>query len=214
MRAQPLRLAVLVSGNGSNLQTLIDAIDSQKIDAHIVLVLSSDAGAPALYRAARRGIPAIAMEYKPDLKSSPSGDTRAARRTARAAYDAAIAEAVLAASPDYVLLLGWMRILGEEFIRCFPGKIVNLHPALPGIFPGTHAIERAWDARARGEIEYTGIMVHYVPDTRVDAGPVILSRRVDFIPGESLERFEARMHENEHELIVAAVAQLTAEKGD
>lgn len=214
MRAQPLRLAVLVSGNGSNLQALIDAIDSQKIDARIVLVLSSDSSAPALGRATRHGIPAIAAEYRPDLKSSPPGDSREARRAARAAYDAAIAEAVLASAPDYVLLLGWMRILGEEFICRFPGKIVNLHPALPGTFPGTRAIERAWDARTRGEIEHTGIMVHYVPDTRVDAGPVILSRRVDFIPGESLERFEARMHATEHELIVAAVSSLTAKKGD
>lgn len=217
MKARSIRLAVLVSGNGSNLQALIDAIDSQKIDARIVLVLSSDSGAPALGRAARHGIPAVAMEYSPDLKPSPGQDSqglREARRAARAAYDAAVAETVLASAPDYVLLLGWMRILGDEFISRFPGKVVNLHPALPGTFPGTHAIERAWEARARGEIECTGIMIHYVPDTRVDAGPVILSHRVDFIPGESFERFEARMHDTEHELIVAAVATLTAEKGD
>ncbi len=88
--------------------------------------------------------------------------------------------AKLAASyqPDWIVLAGWMRVLSSAFLDCFPQRVINLHPALPGTFPGTHAIERAFEAYQRGEIDRTGVMVHLVPDEGVDNGPVLAQAEV------------------------------------
>ena len=197
-----LRLAVLVSGNGSNLQALLDAIRSGTVSANVALVVSSDPGARALGRARDAGIPALALPYV--------RDPALGRAESRDAYDAMLAEAVRQYEPDFVFLLGWMRILGNAFISKFPGRIVNLHPALPGTFPGTHAIERAWEASRRGEITETGAMTHYVPDEGVDSGPVIMCGRIAIGADDTLESLEARMHETEHDLVVET-ARLLAE---
>jgi len=196
------RLVVMVSGNGTNLQALIDAVEKDIVQASIVLVLSSKIDAHALKRAGDAGIPTLAIPCRrdPGLGSVES----------RKMYDRKIAEAILPYNPDYIFLLGWMRILGREFTSCFPGKIVNLHPALPGAFPGTHAIERAWDACARGEIGESGVMTHLVPDEGVDSGPVIDFERVAMRIDESLDAFEARMHSVEHALVVRTAARLVS----
>jgi phosphoribosylglycinamide formyltransferase-1 len=196
-----LRLAVLVSGNGSNLQALLDAISSEAVSANVALVVSSDPGARALDRAREAGIPALALPYVRDHELG--------RIESRNAYDARLAEAVLPYEPDFVFLLGWMRILGNAFISKFPGRIVNLHPALPGTFPGTHAIERAWEAGRCGEITETGAMTHYVPDEGVDSGPVIMCGRIAIGADETLESLEARMHEIEHGLVVKTARLLS-----
>ncbi len=199
--ARGLRLAVLVSGNGGNLQALLDASRSGLISANVALVVSSDPEARALARAKDAGIPALALPYV--------RDPALGRAESRDAYDAKLAEAVLACEPDFVFLLGWMRILGNAFISKFPGRIVNLHPASPGTFPGTHAIERAWEASRRGEISETGVMTHFVPDEGVDSGPVILSERVAIGADETLESLEARMHGIEHALVVKTARLLS-----
>jgi len=199
--ARGLRLAVLVSGNGGNLQALLDASRSGLISANVALVVSSDPEARALVRAKDAGIPALAFPY--------ARNPALGRAASRDAYDAKLAEAVLSCEPDFVFLLGWMRILGNAFISKFPGRIVNLHPASPGTFPGTHAIERAWDARRRGEISETGVMTHFVPDEGVDSGPVILTERVAIGADETLESLEARMHEIEHALVVKTARLLS-----
>jgi len=199
------RFAILVSGRGSNLQVLLDAIAQGNLRARAVLVVSSEPGAPALARAERAGVPGIAFPYQRDS----SLDARGSRR----AYDARLADLVASYAPDYILLLGWMRILSSAFIQRFPVKIYNLHPALPGSFPGTHGIERAWEAHARGEISHSGAMIHLVPDEGVDTGPVLESERLDFIPGERLEGFETRMHELEHRLVLRAAKRLAALSG-
>jgi phosphoribosylglycinamide formyltransferase-1 len=203
-KAGETRIAVMVSGNGSNLQALLDAVRSGMVPANVVLVVSSDPEARALLRARDAGVPAIAFPY--------ARDPALGRDESRNAYDARLAEAVLGCEPDFVFLLGWMRILGNAFISKFPGRIVNLHPALPGTFPGTRAIERAWDASRRGELAETGVMTHFVPDEGVDSGPVILSERVAIGADETLESLEARMHETEHALVVKT-ARLLAETG-
>ena len=95
-----------------------------------------------------------------------------------------------------------MRILTSSFLNHFPDHVVNLHPALPGMFPGTHAIKRAFEAYQRGEIKHTGVMIHLVPDEGVDNGPVLGQQKIDFQPNESLEKFESRVHEAEHRLLV------------
>jgi formyltetrahydrofolate-dependent phosphoribosylglycinamide formyltransferase len=128
----------------------------------------------------------------------------------RRAYDEKLAQAVLAYQPDWVVLAGWMRLLSSAFLRQFPGRVINLHPALPGAFPGTHAIERALEAHHRGEITHTGVMVHLVPDEGVDSGPVLAQTMVPINPEDVLETLEARIHLAEHDLLVQTLGALLA----
>jgi phosphoribosylglycinamide formyltransferase-1 len=197
----PKRLVVMVSGNGSNLQALIDAIACGGIEARIVLVLSSNSKAKALDRARAVGIPSLSLPPKV-LEAWPG-------RLGRDAYDEMLASLVFPFEPDYVLMLGWMRLVGIRFISRFPGKIINLHPALPGAFPGTEAIEKAWFSYMKGEIATSGAMIHYVPDEGVDSGPVIDLEEIDIGDSSSLEEFEKAMHELEHRLVIRTVRTLT-----
>jgi len=103
------------------------------------------------------------------------------------------------------VLAGWMHLFSRAFLGRFPGRVLNLHPALPGQFPGTDAIARAYEAAQRGEIDHTGVMVHLVPDEAVDAGPVVLQEAVPIRPEDTLADLEARIHVVEHRLIVEAV---------
>ncbi|QLQ07386.1 MAG: phosphoribosylglycinamide formyltransferase [Anaerolineae bacterium] len=114
---------------------------------------------------------------------------------------------------DLVVLAGWMHVFSPAFIDRFPGRLINLHPALPGTFAGTHAIERAFAAFQRGEIEHSGVMVHHVV-AEVDAGPVIESAIVPILPTDQPDDFEARMHECEHRVLVHAIARLVRQPGD
>ncbi|NJL34087.1 MAG: hypothetical protein HC893_09780 [Chloroflexaceae bacterium] len=112
-------------------------------------------------------------------------------------------------APDLIVLAGWMHIFGAAFLDRFAGKVINLHPALPGAFPGTHAIEHAFAAWQRGELDHSGCMVHYaIPE--VDAGPVVVQALVPFVADDTLDTFEARMHATEHRLIVEAVRRVLA----
>jgi phosphoribosylglycinamide formyltransferase-1 len=193
------RLVVLISGNGSNLQALLDAAASGELLAQIVLVVSNRPQAFGLERAHRSGVPAQA------LPKSPGQDRRA--------YDERLAGAVAAARPDWVILAGWMRLLSSVFLDQFPSRVVNLHPALPGAFPGVNAIERALDAYRRGEITHTGVMVHLVPDEGVDSGPVLAQVRVNIEPDDTIDSLSARIHAVEHQLLVDTVARLVRGEG-
>jgi formyltetrahydrofolate-dependent phosphoribosylglycinamide formyltransferase len=192
------RLAVLISGNGSNLQAILDAIRMKVLDAQVVLVVSNRHAAYGLERAAKAGVPTHYHALKP---------YREAGRT-RQEYDADLAQIVAASAPDYVVLAGWMHILSDAFLRHFPYRVVNLHPALPGKFPGAHAIEEAFAAFQRGEIKHTGVMVHLVPDEQVDRGPVILTAEAPIYPTDTLETLENRMHQTEHRVLVQALGRL------
>jgi formyltetrahydrofolate-dependent phosphoribosylglycinamide formyltransferase len=192
------RLAVFISGNGSNLQALIDAIAAGELEAAIVVVVSNRQDAYGLERAERANIPTLYFPLKLYLAAGHS----------RAAYDADLADMVLAYRPDVVVLAGWMHVLSSAFLDQWPGRVLNLHPALPGQFAGTQAIQRAYEAFQRGEIEHTGVMVHWViPE--IDAGPVIATATVPIQAGDSLADLEARVHATEHRLLVEAVRSLT-----
>ena len=198
------RLTVLVSGNGSNLEALIEACETHRLPAEVALVVSSKAAVFGLERARRHGIPAKVLSWS---------NHRAAGGT-RASYDRILARCVADSNPDLIVLAGWMRILTRAFLNRFPGKVVNLHPALPGTFPGLHAIERAYAAWRAGTIRETGAMVHWVPDEGVDTGPVIRAVRVPFREGETLDGLTEQMHAAEHGLLVEAVdAALADEAG-
>ena len=185
------RLVVLISGNGSNLQAILDACKSGELNAQVVSVISNKADAYGLTRAKNAGVDAI---HFPKLENESRNE-----------YDARLADYVSTRLPDYVILAGWMRILTSSFLSHFPNRVVNLHPALPDTFPGTHAIERAFESYQRGEIEHTGIMVHLVPDEGVDNGPVLSTEIVPINKDDTLETLETRVHQIEHKLLVNTI---------
>jgi len=192
------RLVVLISGNGSNLQAIFDACESGELDAKVISVFSNKADAYGLTRTKNAGVEAI---YFPKQQNE-----------SREEYDTRLAVYVSTYLPDYIILAGWMRILSSSFLSYFPNRVINLHPALPGMFPGTHAIERAFTAYQCGEILQTGVMVHLVPDEGVDNGPVLAAETVPIEPTDTLETLEARVHETEHKLLVNTLKSLLSVK--
>lgn len=196
-----VRLGVLISGYGSNLQALIDACERGELPGvEIAVVVSNRRDAYGLERARRHGLPAVYHPLAPYRE----------RGLSRTDYDADLASILEQHRVDWVVLAGWMHVLSDAFLGRFRGRVLNLHPALPGQFPGTGAIARAYEAARRGEIDHTGAMVHLVPDEAVDAGPVIVQEAVPIHPGDSLEELEARIHAVEHRLIVEAVRRVTS----
>jgi formyltetrahydrofolate-dependent phosphoribosylglycinamide formyltransferase len=193
------RLIVMISGSGSNLQALLEATADGRIPAEIVLVVSNRRAAYGLQRAEQAGVETLYFPAK--------------GYAAREQYDADLAERLRPYQPDLIVLAGWMRILTLAFLDQFPGKIINLHPALPGQFPGVEAIARAYAAYRAGEIDETGCMAHYViPE--LDAGPVIAQAVVPIYPHDSLDSLTERMHAAEHNLLVTAVAQVIGATND
>jgi formyltetrahydrofolate-dependent phosphoribosylglycinamide formyltransferase len=187
------RIIVFISGGGSNLQALIDAMHNGQLEAEIVLVVSNRKAAFGLERARLAGIETLYFPLKP---YKDAGKTREA-------YDADLAHAVSSYAPDLIVLAGWMHIDSGALVERFQGRIINLHPALPGEFPGAHGIEDAFNAWQRGEITRSGCMVHHVIK-ELDAGETIAARVVAFQEGDTLESYAERLHTAEHELIVEA----------
>lgn len=190
------RVVVLASGSGSNFQALVDGSRSGALDADIVALVTDRPGAFACQRAALADVEAVIIQRA-------SGEPRAD-------YDFRLADTVAGFEPDVVVLAGWMRLLSMTFLGRFPNQVVNLHPALPGEFPGTNAIERALDAAQRQGLRRTGVMVHFVPDEGMDDGPVIASVEVEIRADDTLDALAARVHAAEHELLVSAVANVLA----
>lgn len=194
------RIIVMISGSGTNLQAILDAVCDYnavadgRLQANIVLVVSNRKAAYGLVRAENADVPTLYFPLKPYLDAGKSRQT----------YDADLAAQLKAYQPDLIVLAGWMHILSPAFLEQFPQQVINLHPALPGQFAGTQAIERAFAAYQQREIEYSGCMVHTViPE--VDAGRVIAQTVVPIQPQDRLADFEARMHAAEHQLIVRAI---------
>lgn len=181
---EPLPVAVLVSGEGTNLQALLDTVHGA--EARIVAVGSSRAGARALRRAADAGVQTGIFERSgyPD----------------RAARDAALADWLLQRGARLVVLAGYMELLGAGFLDRFPRAVINVHPSLLPAFPGLHAIEQALDYG----VKLVGVSVHFV-DGGVDTGPVIAQRALELVEGETAEQVLARLHPVEHELLADAV---------
>jgi phosphoribosylglycinamide formyltransferase-1 len=186
----PLRVVVLVSGSGSNLQSLIDSVHAPGGPIEIVLVVSSQPGVPALARAEAAGIPTGVVQLR--------GRERAER-------DGELADLVAAASPGLVVLAGWMSILTGTFLERFPDRVINLHPSLLPAFPGLHAIEQAlaWG------VHYTGVTVHFAEEV-VDGGPPIVQEPVAVMYGDDAEALTARIREVEHRLVPEAVRLFAA----
>ena len=189
------RLVVLASGNGSNLQAIIDACEAETLHAHVVGVVSDNRDSFALQRATQHNIACHVVDAT----------------TSRSEFNIQLARAVSEFKPDIVVLAGFMRLLTMEFLAHFPLRVINVHPAFPGQLPGTNAIARAFDEFVAGKRTHTGVMVHFVPDEGVDNGPVIESAVVPIYPTDSLADLEQRMHATEHQLLITSLTQLTKE---
>jgi formyltetrahydrofolate-dependent phosphoribosylglycinamide formyltransferase len=188
------RIVVLASGEGTNLQAVLDACADGRLPATVVAVVSNKAGSGALRRAAASGVPFVHIAPHPGEE--------------RSEYDARLADIVSGFDPDWVVLAGWMRILSMSFLGWFPGMVVNLHPALPGELPGIDAVARAWGEHRLGRRQHSGVMVHLVPDAGVDAGPVLSTAVVAIEPTDTLDTFTQRVHDTEHRLLVDTLAAL------
>ncbi|KAJ1854705.1 phosphoribosylglycinamide formyltransferase [Coemansia sp. RSA 1822] len=189
------QIVVLISGSGSNLQALIDAQQQDCLGGHISLVVSNKKNAYGLTRAANADIPTAVRTLKEYRDAGKS----------REDFDRDLAEFIVSDyAPDLIVLAGWMHILSPAFIDRFRGRIINLHPALPGELDGAHAIDRAYDEFKAGSRSRTGVMVHYViPE--VDKGAPILVEEIPCKEGDSLEDLENRIHAVEHHILPKAV---------
>ncbi|ESK82287.1 phosphoribosylglycinamide formyltransferase [Moniliophthora roreri MCA 2997] len=209
------RIVVLISGSGTNLQALIDAQNTSALpQTQISLVFSNRKAAYGLTRAQQADppIPTAYLALQPYLKVNP-GKTRDD-------YDAEVAKIVLKENSDLVVLAGWMHVFGDGFLDLMNGvksvegtspvtkpiPVINLHPALPGAFDGANAIERAYEAAQKGEINHSGVMVHKVVK-EVDRGEPLIVREVPIEKGEPLETFAERLHKVEWEVIIQATKQ-------
>ncbi len=190
------RLTVLISGFGSNLQAILDACVSGALPgAQVVRVLSSDAAAYGLERARAAQLPVGVAAMDAATRRDPA---------ARAAWDAALAARVALDRPDLLVLAGWRLILSAAFLDAAPCPVLNLHPALPGAFPGLRAIERAWEEGRAGRLHQSGVMVHRVTPA-LDDGPLVAVEALPLDPGEPLEAFAARVHAAERRVLVQAL---------
>ena len=192
------RLVVLASGNGTNLQAIIDACENTHLDAQVVGVVSDKHEAFALNRAECHNVETAVVSAKP--------------QETRLQYDARLAQIVGMWQPHIIVLAGFMRVLSNSFLSQFPNQVINIHPALPGQLPGTHAIERAFTEFTNGTRRETGVMVHYVPDEGVDNGPVIAQQIVPIHAADTLVTLEARMHATEYALVIDALQQLITQQ--
>ena len=189
--ADTKRIVVLVSGHGSNLQALIEAAADPAYGARVVLVVSDRPEALALERARTAGIDTAVV--------------RLADHPDRHAFDLAIRDMVADARPDVVCLAGFMKILGPEFVRAFPNRVINTHPSLLPAFPGAHGVR---DTLAYG-VRVTGCTVHIV-DEQVDHGPVLLQVPVTVEDGDDEERLHERIKVQERRLLPAAARLVAA----
>lgn len=189
--AQPLKIAVLVSGSGTNLQALINEAAAGRLDVEIVKVVSSRPDAYGIQRAEAAGISTLVMNKT--LYADPQ------------AADAMIVEAVQQAGAEYIVMAGYMRMVTPVMLDAFPNRVVNLHPALLPSFKGAHAIA---DAFAAG-VKVTGVTVHFANED-YDKGPIVAQRAVIVDEADTQDSLEAKIHAVEHELY-PQVVQLLAE---
>lgn len=186
-----LKIGVLLSGSGTNLQAIIDAIAEDGLPVEIVHVLSSRPDADGIERARAAGIPVTVFD-----------------RTVyedREAADGRIAAVMAEAGAEYLVMAGYMRKLTPVVLNAFPDHVLNLHPALLPSFKGAHAIQDAWDAG----VKVTGVTVHLANED-YDKGPIVAQRAVLVLPGDDIDALEARIHETEHVIypeVLRAIAE-------
>jgi phosphoribosylglycinamide formyltransferase len=216
------KATILISGNGSNLQALIDSTANLLPNLKIVRVISNKKEAYGLKRAEAASIPTTYHNLIAGKYYKAGEPDAAMKQKGREKYDKDLANIILADSPDIVICAGWMHILTPTFLDPFAAEnipIINLHPALPGKYDGARAIERAYADFEVGGLEdgMTGIMIHYVI-SEVDAGEPIIVRKIECKKGETLEELQERIHKEEHTLIIEgtqlAISRLWRERNN
>lgn len=185
------RLGVLISGRGSNLQAILDAIAAGRLDATVALVISNRRDAAGLARAEAAGVPTLVLEHRSFAN--------------RQAFDAALVEALKAARVDLVCLAGFMRLLSRTFVDAFPNAVINVHPSLLPAFPGVDAQAQAW---VHG-VKVAGCTVHMVTED-LDAGPIIRQATVPVLDDDTAETLSARILGEEHRIYPQAIALVLA----
>lgn len=218
-----LTITVLISGSGSNLQALLDAQQKFLLKGSITQVISSSDSAYGLQRAANFSVPSKTHILKEYYKGTTK-EQKALRLERREQFNKDLANLLIYGAadgtpiagytkPDLVVCAGWMLILSPSVLAPLEAagiSIINLHPALPGAFDGTHAIDRAWKAGQAGEITKGGVMIHKVI-AEVDRGSPVLVREIDLRVGETLAEYEDRVHAVEHEAIVEGTNMVLGE---
>jgi phosphoribosylglycinamide formyltransferase 1 len=180
------RIVVLISGRGSNLEAIVQRAAAEGWPARVTAVLSNRADAAGLAWAAEQGIPTAVVDHR--------------RFDGRDAFDAALAEAIDAHAPDWIVLAGFMRILGDGFVRRYAGRLLNIHPSLLPAFTGLHTHRRALEAGCA----VAGASVHFVTPT-LDHGPIVAQAVVPVRPGDDETALAARVLAAEHELLPRAL---------
>jgi len=182
-------IGVLISGRGSNLQAIIDAICDGRLEARLAVVISNRADAYGLERARAAGIDTLVRDHK----AWPS----------REAYESVLVEDLRARNVDLVCLAGFMRLLGATFVNAFPSRILNIHPALLPSFPGLHAQRQA----VEHGVKMSGATVHFVT-TDLDAGPIVLQASVPVLDADTEDTLSARILEAEHRIYPEAIQKI------
>jgi phosphoribosylglycinamide formyltransferase-1 len=186
-----MKIGILISGRGSNMLALVDAVASGEIpDSEVAVVISDQVNAGGLARAAERGVETVVIE-------------RVGRK--RAEHDAEIVEALKGRGVELVCLAGYMRLLSPDFVRAFPNRIVNIHPSLLPSFPGLNVQQQAIDHG----VKVSGCTVHFV-DEDLDAGPIILQRVVEVKDGDTADTLATRILEQEHGAYIEAVRRVVS----
>lgn len=191
--SQPLKLGVLASGNGSNLEAIAQAIQDKRLCAQIEVLIYNNPSAGAAQRAEQWGIPAVLLNHR-DFPS-------------REALEAEIIQVLKTHQVEWVIMAGWMRRVTEALINAFPQHILNIHPSLLPSFPGIHAVEQALNAG----VKFSGCTVHYV-ELEIDSGPIIMQAAVPILSDDTPERLQARIQVQEHRIYPAAIALAAAQE--
>ncbi|MEM7062360.1 MAG: phosphoribosylglycinamide formyltransferase [Cyanobacteria bacterium P01_B01_bin.77] len=182
-----LSLGILASGNGSNFEAIMAAIDRAELNAEVNVVICNNPDANVLKKAAHRDIPTILLNHR-EFES-------------RVALDHAIVNALTAHGVDWVIMAGWMRRVTEHLISAFTGRLLNIHPSLLPSFPGLHAVRQALDAN----VTIAGCTVHHV-ELVIDSGPIIMQAAVPVLPTDTEASLQARIQVQEHLIYPAAIA--------
>ncbi len=180
------RIAIFVSGSGTNMENIARHVQTGKLLCDIVLVLCDNPNALALKRAQKLGLETCVVERK--------------NFSSKSEFDSAINEKLAAKKVEAIFLAGYMRIISPEFVRNWTWRIINIHPSLLPKYPGAHSIKDAFEAKEKE----TGVTIHFV-DEGIDSGPIILQKKVPILPNDTIETLEARVHETEYQLYPEAI---------
>jgi len=184
--ARQVPIGVLISGSGTNLQAILDAVQERRLDAEIRVVISNREEAYGLVRARNRGVATEVVDHR--------------KFPTREAYDQALVEILRARQVELVILAGFMRLLSPVFVRAFPNRIMNIHPALLPAFPGLHVQKKALEHGVR----FSGCTVHFVNE-ECDQGPIIIQAAVPVYPDDTEESLTARIFKEEHRVYPRAI---------